>query len=94
MEPEDDNESSALERFMALLIGGGGQHEPDFREDAPTVGPRRDVVQPGVAETSRHARDCPAETEDVAICTCGAMFRMPGRAVDAAETLLALAKIV
>ena len=43
----------------------------------------------------RHAADCPAENDDVVICTCGALYRLVAASVDDnGASALALAKIV
>lgn len=95
MDPKNGDERPALGRFLTLLVGGEGRREPQSRNPAPEVGPRRDVPQRAVGQQQRHASDCPADAGDVAICTCGAMFRTGvGNADEVAGSPHAVAKIV
>lgn len=93
MEPEN-GDGRALRRFIALFVGGG-RHDLDVCAHAPADESRRAAPQPKVQAQMRHAADCPAENDDVVICTCGALYRLVAASVDDnGASALALAKIV
>lgn len=92
MEPENTDDGHALRRFITLLIGGAG--DLDRCAHAPADEPHSIPAQLSVQARIRHTADCPAENDDVVICTCGALYRLAVTSGDDAAAALTLAKIV
>lgn len=94
MEPENNGDGDALRRFITLLIGDG-RHDLDLRAHAPADELRKVVLEPKALARTSHTPECPVESGDVPICTCGALYRLVvTSADDQAASVLALAKIV
>jgi len=60
---------------MAHLLGAAGRRRPDAAAQGPSDAVRRVGSKNRTIEEPRHTKNCAVSNGNLAVCTCGALFR-------------------
>lgn len=76
MKPEHYDEAG-IQRFWALFLHVDRKHgEGEYFHAGASALESQALHPTKIAQGPRHTHDCPAETGEAAICTCGALYRI------------------